>query len=84
MECPNITVTMATEADLESIFRMRHEVYATELGQHAENDSRRLTDSLDDFNTYIVARVEGEVGGLHQRYTAWGSLILRGQIFLAE
>lgn len=63
MEYPNITVTMATESDLESIFRMRHEVYATELGQHAENDSRRLTDSLDDFNTYIVARVEGKVVG---------------------
>ena len=63
MECPNITVTMATELDLESIFRMRHEVYATELGQHAENDSGRLTDSLDDFNTYIVARVEDEVVG---------------------
>lgn len=31
MESPNITVAMATESDLESIFRMRHEVYATEL-----------------------------------------------------
>ena len=51
MECPNITVAMATELDLESIFRMRHEIYATELGQHAENDSGRLTDSLDAFNT---------------------------------
>ena len=63
MECPNITVAMATELDLESIFRMRHEIYATELGQHAENDSGRLTDSLDAFNTYIVARVEDEVVG---------------------
>ena len=63
MECPNITVAMATELDLESVFRMRHEVYATELRQHAENDSGRLTDSLDAFNTYIVARVEDEVVG---------------------
>ena len=44
MEPPNITVTMATELDLKSIFRMRHEVYATELGQHAENDSGRMSE----------------------------------------
>ena len=63
MECPNVTVAMATESDLQSIFRMRHEVYATELGQHAENVSGRLTDSLDAFNTYIVARVKDDVVG---------------------
>jgi len=63
MESPNITIAIAAESDLESIFRMRHEIYATELGQHAENDCGRLTDSLDAFNTYIVARVRDEVVG---------------------
>ena len=58
-----ITLAMAAEQDMDAIFRMRHDVYATELGQHAENDNGRLTDSLDAFNTYIVAKVDGEVSG---------------------
>ena len=58
-----ITLAMAAEQDMDAIFRMRHDVYATELGQHAENDNGRLTDSLDAFNAYIVAKVDGEVAG---------------------
>ena len=42
-------------ATARSIYRMRHEVYAAELGQHSPNAAGRLTDSLDAFNHYIVA-----------------------------
>jgi histidinol-phosphate/aromatic aminotransferase/cobyric acid decarboxylase-like protein/N-acyl-L-homoserine lactone synthetase len=54
-----ITLRLATERDRETIYRLRHEVYARELRQHRVNGAGRLTDSLDPFNTYIVAS-EGE------------------------
>ena len=38
---------------------MRHDVYASELGQHTPNAAGRLTDALDAFNHYIVA-AEGD------------------------
>src|SRR6266540_6342332 len=46
-----------------AIYRARHEVYARELGQHAANSAGRLRDPLDDDNVYLVARVDGELGG---------------------
>ena len=49
-----LVVRMATERDRETIYRLRHEVYASELAQHSTNAARRLTDSLDAFNHYIV------------------------------
>jgi hypothetical protein len=51
----HLTIRLGTEADQRSIFAMRHAVYATELGQHAENEQRALSDPLDEFNVYIVA-----------------------------
>ncbi len=54
-----ISIRAATDADREVIYRMRHDVYARELGQHPVNEQRRLTDALDEFNIYIVAR-EGD------------------------
>jgi len=55
---------------------MRHAVYASELGQHSENLDRRLTDELDAFNHYLVARVGNQLGGFvsitppgHGRYS---------------
>ena len=41
---------------MDAIFRLRHEVYAAELGQHSENPAGKLSDRLDEFNSYIVAR----------------------------
>ena len=38
-------------------------MYASELGQHHENDAQRLTDRLDDINTYVVATRHGRVSG---------------------
>ncbi len=59
----DVSVATATEQDMDAIFRLRHEVYASELGQHPENSESRLSDSLDSFNSYIVARVGGRMAG---------------------
>jgi len=58
-----IRVTLATAADRERIYEMRHAVYSSELGQHAANPEGRLTDPLDAFNEYIVARRGDEILG---------------------
>jgi histidinol-phosphate/aromatic aminotransferase/cobyric acid decarboxylase-like protein len=58
-----ISIRVATDADREVIYRLRHDVYARELGQHAINAQGRLTDALDSFNTYIVGEVGGQIAG---------------------
>ncbi len=58
-----IAISLASAEDRQEIYRIRHEVYAAELGQHAENSAGRLQDNLDDFNNYLVAKVDGEVLG---------------------
>lgn len=58
-----IVIGMPSDEDLETIYGMRHIVYATELGQHSENDERLLTDELDTFNCYIVAKIGGVLAG---------------------
>lgn len=57
------SISLASEQDREIIYRMRHEVYARELGQHVENEKRLLTDKLDSINIYIVAKVRDEIAG---------------------
>jgi hypothetical protein len=44
-------LTLADARDREEIYRIRHQVYATDLGQNPDNAAGRLTDSLDDVNT---------------------------------
>lgn len=58
-----IVVRLATETDREQIYRMRHDVYARELGQHPVNAGERLTDALDDENVYLVAAVAADLVG---------------------
>ena len=67
---------MAETGERPSIYRLRHDVYATELGQHPENPQGMLSDALDEFNHYIVACEEGEIVGFvsltppgHGRYS---------------
>ena len=57
------SICFAEEHDRDFIYRMRHEIYASELGQHAKNTEGRLTDNLDAINVYIVAKVGEEVAG---------------------
>lgn len=58
-----LRVALAGSDDRETIYRLRHAVYAGELGQHSVNEEGRLRDGLDDFNEYVVVRQGGEVAG---------------------
>ncbi|MCX6951269.1 MAG: aminotransferase class I/II-fold pyridoxal phosphate-dependent enzyme, partial [Verrucomicrobia bacterium] len=54
---------LADAEDREEIFRLRHEIYARELGQHAVNHTGTLRDALDAVNLYLTARIGGEIAG---------------------
>ena len=58
-----VRIAFATEADRNSIYHLRHAVYATELAQHTPNAEGRLSDPLDRFNKYIVATIGSEIAG---------------------
>ena len=71
-----LQISCATDADREAIYRLRHAVYARELGQHPENAEGRLQDALDAFNEYLVAKAGDEIAGFvsvtppgHGRYS---------------
>jgi N-acyl-L-homoserine lactone synthetase len=51
-----VTLSLADTRDRQSIYALRHQVYAHELGQYRENSQGVLTDILDDVNTYLVAK----------------------------
>ena len=56
-------LSLATQADREEIYRLRHEVYARELGQHAATPAGSLRDALDDWNIYLVAKFADQIAG---------------------
>lgn len=58
-----LTIRMGEERDRETIYRMRHDVFAEELRQHSPNADGRLTDGLDAFNHYIVAAEGDRIAG---------------------
>src|SRR6187402_1074504 len=58
-----IALALATERDRETIYRLRHDIYAGELGQHHANATHSLRDGLDGTNIYIVARIAGDLAG---------------------
>ncbi len=58
-----ITIAVADESDREEIYRIRHQVYAVELGQHPPNQSARLSDPLDAYNLYLKAVDDGRIVG---------------------
>src|SRR5581483_12381039 len=60
---PRTRIALATAQDRAAIYRLRHAVYASELRQHAENAEGRLTDPLDAFNVYLVAKLGNSVAG---------------------
>jgi histidinol-phosphate/aromatic aminotransferase/cobyric acid decarboxylase-like protein len=71
-----LVIALADAADRAAIYRMRHDVYACELGQHPENAAGELRDPLDAFNVYVVARRGRRVVGFvsvtppgHGRYS---------------
>ncbi|NDU75177.1 aminotransferase class I/II-fold pyridoxal phosphate-dependent enzyme [Actinomadura sp. DSM 109109] len=66
-----LELRMSSEADHDWIRRLRHDVYARELGQHAPNEAGRLTDDLDGSNVYIVAVRQGEPAGFISVTPPW-------------
>ncbi|MFI6753128.1 aminotransferase class I/II-fold pyridoxal phosphate-dependent enzyme [Actinomadura luteofluorescens] len=66
-----LEIRMSSEADQEWIRRLRHEVYARELGQHAPNAAGVLTDDLDGSNVYVVAFRRGEPAGFISVTPPW-------------
>lgn len=58
-----ITIRLAGERERAEIYRLRHEVYARELRQHAENKVEALHDPLDEFNVYVVAVLGNAIAG---------------------
>jgi histidinol-phosphate/aromatic aminotransferase/cobyric acid decarboxylase-like protein len=56
-------IRTATDADRASIYRIRHDVYASELGQHPPSDEGLLSDPLDAVNDYLVALEGGQIAG---------------------
>lgn len=58
-----ITVSFASAEQRDAIYRMRHAVYAAELGQHHTNVSGRLVDALDAFNHYLAASIDDRLVG---------------------
>jgi histidinol-phosphate/aromatic aminotransferase/cobyric acid decarboxylase-like protein/N-acyl-L-homoserine lactone synthetase len=58
-----VTLEVAATEDREAIYRLRHRVYARELGQHAENAEGQLRDPLDTYNVYLLARQRGRIVG---------------------
>lgn len=58
-----IEISIAGHTDREQIYKVRHDVYASELKQHPINDVSFIQDKLDRFNVYIVAKINSEIAG---------------------
>lgn len=58
-----LRIALATARDRDVVYRLRHDIFARELAQHAENAERRLTDALDEYNVYITASLNEDIGG---------------------
>ena len=58
-----VEISFATSDDRNKIYRIRHEVYASELMQHPQNEGKIFQDKFDDFNTYIVAKINSKIVG---------------------
>lgn len=58
-----LRIALAADRDRETIYRLRHQVYAQELHQHPVNPEGRLRDALDDHNAYVCAFQNGTMVG---------------------
>jgi len=58
-----IDISETDAADRAEIYRLRHQIYALEIGQHHPNPERQLSDTLDSFNVYLKASVDGCLAG---------------------
>ena len=57
------TIRIGLPDDRDSIYALRHDVYAQELGQHATREDCTLSDALDTFNEYVVVEDGDGIAG---------------------
>jgi hypothetical protein len=60
----SLTIRPATIDDRDTIYRIRHDVFARELGQQPMDGTELLSDTRDTFNSYIVALDAAAIVGL--------------------
>lgn len=60
---PRFRLSLATADDRDMAARLRHAVYALEVGQHAARADGRLADALDARNVMLVARDGDRLAG---------------------
>ena len=53
-----------TDAELEQVFRLNHDVFAEEVGQYSAVPEGRLVDKFHDKNHYAIAMSEDRVVGM--------------------
>lgn len=58
-----LRISMANISDLKAVYRLRHDVYAAELGQYALRPDSSLPDATDIKSLYIIASVDGKLVG---------------------
>lgn len=58
-----INIAIADKKHRDLIYKIRHQVYGIELRQHSTNLTGALSDSLDQFNIYLVATFGDEILG---------------------
>src|SRR5207249_12035139 len=58
-----LRIALASSKQRRTIYGLRHEIYARELGQHAENAAGEIHDALDDGNGYIAATIGDAIAG---------------------
>ncbi|HWJ47987.1 MAG TPA: histidinol-phosphate transaminase [Candidatus Udaeobacter sp.] len=60
---PKIDISLAGADDRPAVYRLRHQIYALELGQHQPNSEQQLSDPLDAYNVYVKAAVDRHIAG---------------------
>jgi histidinol-phosphate/aromatic aminotransferase/cobyric acid decarboxylase-like protein/predicted GNAT family N-acyltransferase len=58
-----LSISVANAGEREAVYRMRHDVYAAELGQYESRPEGSLPDTTDINSVYIIASSGGEVVG---------------------
>ena len=58
-----LILSVAAKEERQTIYEIRHLIYAHELKQHAINPCQQLFDELDEENNYIVAKEGNEIVG---------------------
>lgn len=65
MESTSLLIKIASEdEEISQIHQLNYETFVEEIPQHSQNTKRRLVDTFDHENTYIIAKNREEVVGM--------------------